>query len=182
MSYLPTIGLEVHAQLLTRSKIFCGCSTAFGAPPNTNVCPVCLGHPGTLPVLNRKAVEYAARAALALGCTVHPSSVFARKHYFYPDLPKGYQISQHAKPLATGGLVAVDTPGGLRKVRVGRSGQGKRGGARVVYYFYDADFPILLLALYAKNDKSDLSAAEKREFAAFTKETVRQWTARRRKR
>jgi aspartyl-tRNA(Asn)/glutamyl-tRNA(Gln) amidotransferase subunit B len=120
VSYLPTIGLEVHAQLLTGSKIFCGCSTAFGSPPNTNVCPVCLGHPGTLPVLNRKAVEFAARAALALGCTVHPSSIFARKHYFYPDLPKGYQISQHARPLATAGRVAVETPAGVRHVRITR--------------------------------------------------------------
>ena len=105
MSFEPVIGLEIHAQLLTASKIFCGCSTAFGAPPNTHVCPVCLGLPGALPVVNRRAVDLAARAALALGCTIHETSIFARKNYFYPDLPKGYQISQYEQPLATAGLV-----------------------------------------------------------------------------
>jgi aspartyl-tRNA(Asn)/glutamyl-tRNA(Gln) amidotransferase subunit B len=102
------IGLEIHAQLLTRTKIFCGCSTQFGVPPNTNICPVCLGLPGALPVLNRSAVDLAVRAALALGCTVHPRSIFARKNYFYPDLPKGYQISQYDQPLATGGALEWD--------------------------------------------------------------------------
>lgn len=104
------IGLEVHVQLLTRTKAFCGCSTDFGAPPNRHTCPVCLALPGALPVLNREAVELGVRAALALGAEVHPVSVFARKNYFYPDLPKGYQISQFDRPLATGGAVAL--PGG----------------------------------------------------------------------
>src|SRR5262249_12453581 len=105
MVFEPVIGLEIHAQLLTASKIFCSCSTAFGAAPNTHVCPVCLGLPGPLPVLNREAVDLAIRAALALGCRINESSVFARKNYFYPDLPKGYQISQYERPLATGGLL-----------------------------------------------------------------------------
>jgi aspartyl-tRNA(Asn)/glutamyl-tRNA(Gln) amidotransferase subunit B len=103
----PVIGLEVHAQLLTRSKIFCGCSTAFGAPPNTQVCPVCLGLPGSLPALNRAAVEMAVKAGKALGCAVRNRSIFARKNYFYPDLPKGYQISQYELPVCEGGFVPV---------------------------------------------------------------------------
>src|SRR5262245_58193864 len=105
--YEAVIGLEVHVQLLTRTKIFCACSTRFGDAPNQNTCPVCLGLPGTLPVLNKRAVELGMQAALALNCTVHERSRFARKNYFYPDLPKGYQISQYELPLATGGHIEV---------------------------------------------------------------------------
>src|SRR5438132_4288567 len=105
--YEPVIGLEVHVQLLTATKIFCSCSTRFGAPPNTNVCPVCMGMPGVLPVLNRRAVEFAVLAAMALNCRIHETSIFARKNYFYPDLPKGYQISQYDKPLAEFGWIEL---------------------------------------------------------------------------
>ncbi|HET6577002.1 MAG TPA: Asp-tRNA(Asn)/Glu-tRNA(Gln) amidotransferase subunit GatB [Gemmatimonadales bacterium] len=110
MDWETVIGLEVHVQLGTRTKMFCACRTTFGDPPNTNVCPTCLGLPGALPVPNAEAVRLGVRAAMALGCTVHPASVFARKNYFYPDLPKGYQISQFDQPLATGGRVAFESP------------------------------------------------------------------------
>jgi aspartyl-tRNA(Asn)/glutamyl-tRNA(Gln) amidotransferase subunit B len=118
--YETVIGLEVHVQLLTNSKIFCGCSTHFGDPPNTNVCPVCLGLPGTLPVLNKRAVELAMRASLALNCTVHEQSRFARKNYFYPDLPKGYQISQYELPLATNGWIEIDHDGAKKRIGITR--------------------------------------------------------------
>ena len=119
--YETVIGLEVHAQLLTESKLFCSCSTRFGDEPNSNVCEVCSGMPGVLPVVNRRAVEYAVKTALAVGCAVNPASVFARKNYFYPDLPKGYQISQYESPLAEHGAVEIETEaGGSKTIRIMR--------------------------------------------------------------
>jgi aspartyl-tRNA(Asn)/glutamyl-tRNA(Gln) amidotransferase subunit B len=121
MEFEPVIGLEVHAQLNTQTKIFCGCSTAFGAPPNTHVCPVCLGMPGVLPVLNKKVVEYAMKMALATNCTIAGRSRFARKNYFYPDLPKGYQISQYELPIAQNGHVTTTlADGAQKKIRLTR--------------------------------------------------------------
>ncbi len=120
MQYEPVIGLEVHAQLLTESKMFCGCANAFGAPPNQHTCPVCLGLPGSLPVVNQKAVEFAVRTALATGGRVQARSVFARKNYFYPDLPKNYQISQYELPLSLGGGLAIATPAGERTIGITR--------------------------------------------------------------
>ena len=120
MPYEAVIGLEVHAQLLTGSKIFCGCATTFGAAPNTQTCPVCLGMPGSLPVLNRKAVEFALKMALATGCTIAPESIFARKNYFYPDLPKGYQISQYEQPLAEHGHLDIKVNGQAKRVGITR--------------------------------------------------------------
>ncbi|MGC8493175.1 MAG: Asp-tRNA(Asn)/Glu-tRNA(Gln) amidotransferase subunit GatB [Syntrophobacteraceae bacterium] len=120
MEYEPVIGLEIHAQLKTESKIFCGCSTKFGGSPNTHTCPVCLGMPGVLPVLNRKVVEYTIRMALATHCTIANVSRFARKNYFYPDLPKGYQISQYELPLAVNGWMEIEGTDGARRIRIHR--------------------------------------------------------------
>src|SRR6266536_3386128 len=134
--YEPVIGLEVHVQLLTATKIFCSCSTRFGDPPNTNVCPVCLGLPGALPVLSRKAVEFASLAAMALNCEIRETSIFARKNYFYPDLPKGYQISQYDKPLAEHGYIEIDISGGRAGTPV--AAKSKRIGITRVHLEEDA--------------------------------------------
>ena len=139
IAYEPVIGLEIHAQLLTASKIFCGCSTAFGAPPNTHVCPVCLGFPGALPVLNRMAVELGVRAGLALGCRINELSIFARKNYFYPDLPKGYQISQYERPLASQGALEFETSGGARRVGITRVHLEEDAGKSLHEGFVDSD-------------------------------------------
>jgi aspartyl-tRNA(Asn)/glutamyl-tRNA(Gln) amidotransferase subunit B len=137
--YEPVIGLEVHVQLATETKIFCSCPTSFGAPPNTNVCPVCLGLPGALPVLSKRAVELAMKAALALNCTVNPLSRFARKNYFYPDLPKGYQISQYDQPLAEHGYIDISVEGVKKRVGVTRVHMEDDAGKSVHEGFRDSD-------------------------------------------
>jgi len=120
MQYEAIIGLEVHAQLMTKSKIFCGCSTRFGEPPNSQTCPICIGMPGVLPVLNRQAVEFTIKTGLALNCSISTYSRFARKNYFYPDLPKGYQISQYELPIATDGYIEIVVDGNIKKIGITR--------------------------------------------------------------
>ena len=138
MEFTPVIGLEVHAQLKTKTKIFCGCSTAFGAPPNTHTCPVCLGMPGVLPVLNKKVVDYTIKMALATNCTVERESRFARKNYFYPDLPKGYQISQYELPIATNGHLDIEVGGQTQRIGITRIHMEEDAGKLI----HDPDRPI----------------------------------------
>jgi aspartyl-tRNA(Asn)/glutamyl-tRNA(Gln) amidotransferase subunit B len=179
VNFEPVIGLEIHAQLLTASKIFCGCSTAFGAPPNTHVCPVCLGLPGALPVLNRTAVDFAIRAALALGCTIRKRSIFARKNYFYPDLPKGYQISQYEEPLAVDGTVEFTAKGGPRRVGIVRVHLEEDAGKSLHEGFADSDRKtsidynrsgVPLIEIVTRPDLR--SAADAAEFFSRLRETL----------
>ncbi|MFW5640987.1 MAG: Asp-tRNA(Asn)/Glu-tRNA(Gln) amidotransferase subunit GatB, partial [Thermodesulfobacteriota bacterium] len=138
MEFVPVIGLEVHAQLKTNTKIFCNCSTAFGAPPNTHVCPVCLGMPGVLPVLNKKVVEYAMMMGLATHCEIRRESRFARKNYFYPDLPKGYQISQYELPICEHGYIEIDVADGKKRIGITRIHMEEDAGKLI----HDPDRPI----------------------------------------
>lgn len=176
-AFEAVIGLEIHAQLTTATKIFCGCSTAFGAAPNAHTCPVCVGLPGALPVLNRRAVDLAVTAAVALGCEVHERSVFARKNYFYPDLPKGYQISQYEQPLATGGGVQLPRSTGDRFVRLTRIHMEEDAGKSLHEGFADSDRKTYLdfnrsgVPLVEVVTEPDMRSAEE---AAVCFETLRQ--------
>ena len=136
--YEAVIGLEVHAQLATASKLFCGDSTAFGAEPNTHISPITMGHPGTLPKTNKKAVEYAIRLGLACNCAIENDNYFARKNYFYPDLPKGYQISQHTTPICKGGFITIKTASGKRNISLNRIHMEEDAGKSI--HDLNADF------------------------------------------
>ena len=176
-AYESVIGLEVHAQLLSASKLFCGCATRFGAEPNTHVCPVCLALPGTLPVPNRVAVELAVRAALALGCQVNARSIFARKNYFYPDLPKGYQISQYERPLSERGRLEIELEGERRAIGITRlhleedaakNLHGAAGGTRTLVDFNRGGVPLMEIV-----SEPDLrSSAEAEEYLKRLREIV----------
>jgi len=145
MQFEPVIGLEVHAQLKTASKIFCGCSTRFGSPPNANTCPVCTGMPGVLPVLNKQAVTFAIRAALATNCRINQESRFDRKNYFYPDLPKGYQISQYALPIAEHGFLEIETrETGNRTIGITRIHMEEDAGKLIQFLGFRRHPPLLL--------------------------------------
>jgi aspartyl-tRNA(Asn)/glutamyl-tRNA(Gln) amidotransferase subunit B len=178
--YKPTIGLEIHVQLATKTKIFCSCSTEFGAEPNTNVCPVCLGMPGTLPVLNEKVVEYGTKLGLALNMTINKTSTFYRKNYFYPDLPKGYQITQYPVPIASEGFLEINTSRGKKKIRILRghieedSGKSIHAGdiTESDYSYIDfnrAGVPLMEIVTYP-----DIETAEEAyEFLVLLRKTVR---------
>ena len=153
--YEAVVGLEVHVQLATATKIFCGCPTGFGAPPNTNVCPVCLGLPGALPVLNRAAVELAIKGALALHCRIRPHSRFARKNYFYPDLPKGYQISQYDEPFAERGYVDIAVDGVAKRIGVTRVHMEDDAGKSIHEGFKDS------APLFLRRPQSQRHAADR---------------------
>ncbi len=180
MKYKPTIGLEIHVQLATKTKIFCGCSTEFGAEPNTNVCPVCLGLPGSLPVLNEKVVEYGTKLGLALNMHINKTSTFYRKNYFYPDLPKGYQITQYSIPIASEGFLEVKTSKGKKKIRILRghieedSGKSIHTGDITESEYSYIDFnrsgvPLMEIVTYP-----DIETAEEAyEFLVLLRKTVR---------
>ncbi len=180
MEYKPTIGLEIHVQLSTKTKIFCSCSTEFGTEPNTNVCPVCLGMPGVLPVLNGKVVEYATKLGLALNMTINKTSTFYRKNYFYPDLPKGYQITQYSIPIASEGYLTVRTGKGKKKIRIIRghieedSGKSIHTGDITESEFSYIDFnrsgvPLMEIVTYP----DIVTPEEAYEFLVLLRKTVR---------